>query len=256
MKTPLDAPAEHIPASFPPPRERIWEIDFLRGLAIILMVFYHAGYDLSEMCRIRRVLGIPIDIDGVFLRTAVPVVAGLFIVLCGISSSLTRSNIRRALKVLAVAALVTLATFFFDRASTVHFGILHCLGTSILIYGLTLEKAKPWLGAAAGAAVLVLSAALPRILEGVPIRFNWLLPLGITNGRYFTVDYFPLLPWLGVFLIGTALGKWLYPAKASLIKIKLPRTFINIAGRHSLLIYVVHQPIILGILYTLGLVRM
>ncbi len=77
--------------------------------------------------------------------------AGLFVVLSGISSTLSRGNIRRALKLVAVALLVTAATFIFDRHSAILFGILHCLAVSILIYGLVLEKAGAAACAAAGA---------------------------------------------------------------------------------------------------------
>jgi uncharacterized membrane protein len=89
----------------------------------------------------------------------------------------------------------------------------------------------------------------------VTIRFDWLLPLGIHTPFYASFDYFPLLPWLGIFLAGAALGKSAYVAKRSLIRRRLPVSFINFAGRHSLLIYILHQPVILGVLYLLGLVR-
>lgn len=236
-------------------RARIGELDFLRGLSIILMVFYHTGYDLAALCGIKKIFGIPIALEGAFLRTAVIVFAGLFIVLCGISSTLTRSNLRRGLKLSGIAILVTAASYVFNAAEAVHFGILHCLGISILVYSLTLEKAKPWVCAAAGAAVFGLSVAVSLGMRNVPVRFDWLLPLGIISDTYSSFDYFPLLPWFGVFLIGTALGKSVYASKQSLIRSPWPGSFISIAGRHTLLIYIIHQPVILGLLYVLGLWR-
>ncbi|OGD18389.1 MAG: hypothetical protein A2W03_06675 [Candidatus Aminicenantes bacterium RBG_16_63_16] len=234
---------------------RIWEVDFLRGVSIILMVGYHLLYDLGEMVGLKSFLGFSTDLSTQAWTIAQYFFAGLFVVLSGISSTLSRGNVRRALKLAAVALLVTAATFIFDRSSTIYFGILHCLAASILIYGLTLEKAGAPACAAAGAAVIGLSVILPVTLKGVPIRFDWLLPFGIHSPGLGAFDYFPLLPWLGIFLIGAALGKSAYAPKRSLIRRPLPVTFFNFAGRHSLLIYIVHQPVILAILYLFGLTR-
>ncbi len=234
---------------------RIWEIDFLRGLSIILMVFYHVLYDLSELGGMRTLFGLEINLFSVFWLIAQNFFAGLFILLCGISSTLSKSNIRRALKLLGVAVIITAATYIYNPSSAIHFGILHCLGVSILIYGLTFEKAKPLACLSAAAVVFGLTVALSLFLRNVPVRFNWLLPFGITSHTYTSLDYFPLLPWLGVYLAGAALGKSIYAQKQSLIPKRLPETIINTAGRHSLLIYVVHQPIILAVLYVSGLIR-
>jgi len=240
----------------PPERPpRIWEIDFLRGLSIILMVGYHILYDLSELCGLRTLIGIPFNLSTTAWSAAVMFFAGVFVVLSGISSTFSRGNIRRALKLLALSIVVTVATYIFDSSSAIYFGILHCLGASILIYGLTLEKSKPQACAAAGAIVLGLSLAVSFLLKKSPVQFDWLLPLGIHSQAFASFDYFPLLPWLGIFLAGAVMGKSIYAPKRSFIPKRLPPTFFNFAGRHSLLIYIVHQPIILAFLWILGLLR-
>jgi len=236
-------------------RSRIWEIDFLRGLSIILMVFYHLGYDLNDFCGIKKLAGISIDVSGTGIAVAQFFFAGLFILLSGISSTLSRSNVRRALKLLVVALAVTAVTYFFDASQPILFGILHCLGASILIYGLTLEGSKARTCAAAAAAVLIISAALRYFPGRLNVDFNWLLPFGIHSDAYASFDYFPLLPWFSVFLAGTALGKSVYGRKRSLLPGRWPETFVNAAGRHSLLIYIVHQPVILAVLYLSGLMK-
>lgn len=236
-------------------RDRIWEIDFLRGLSIILMVGYHLLYDLGAMAGVKSFLGFTTDLSTPAWLAAQYFFAALFILLSGISSTLSRDNVRRALKLIAVALLITAVTFAFNRAATVHFGILHCLGVSIFLYGVAFKTSKAWACAAAGAAVLVVAAALPLALKGVTVRFDWLLPFGIHTPLYSSFDYFPLLPWFGVFLAGAALGKSVYASRRSLIRRRLPVTFVNFAGRHSLLIYIVHQPVILAFLYLFGLVR-
>jgi uncharacterized membrane protein len=231
---------------------RIWEIDFLRGLSIVLMLLYHGGFDITELAGKHTVFGIRWNLGSPGFQVAVALFAGLFILLCGISSTLTRSNVRRGLMLLGVAALVTIASFFFNREEVIYFGILHCLGACILIYGWTLEKTGPWLIAAVGLGVFGLSLVLPAVLGRTPIRFNWLAPIGIVSDTFSSYDYFPLLPWFGVFLAGAAIGKRLYADRRSLIKIDMPVGLLNIAGRHTLLIYVVHQPIFLAILYLAG----
>ena len=235
--------------------QRIWEIDFLRGLSIILVVGYHLLFDLGEFVGVRTFLGFSTDLSSVAWKMAQNFFAGLFIVLSGTSSTLTRSNLRRGLKLLAISFAVTAVTYGFDPSSAVWFGILQLLAVSILIYGWIFEKTRPVTCTVWGAIVLGLGAALPQVSKGLDVRFDWLLPLGIHSPGFMSFDYFPLIPWLGVFLIGATLGKSVYAFKRSLLPWRMPQTFVNAAGRHSLLIYIVHQPVILGVLYVLGLMR-
>lgn len=235
--------------------QRIWELDFLRGLSIILVVGYHLLYDLGAFAGVERFLGFTTDLSSTAWRVAQNFFAGLFIVLSGTSCSLSRSNVRRGLRLLAVSLAVTAVTYVFDPSSAVWFGILQLLAVSILVYGAAFGKAGPLACAVWGAAVVGLGAALPALKKGLTIRFDWLLPFGIHSPGFSSFDYFPLIPWLGVFLIGAALGKSVYAPKRSLLPWRLPQTFVNAAGRHSLLIYVAHQPVIMGVLYVLGLMK-
>jgi len=232
---------------------RIWEIDFLRGLSILLVVGYHLLYDLGAYAGVERILGFTTDLSTTAWTVAQRFFAGLFILLSGISGTLTRSNVRRGLRLLVVALVITAATFVFDSKSAVWFGILHLLAVSMLIYGMAFEKVKALVCAIGGAAVLGLGVALPVLKKGLAVRFDWLLPFGIHSPGFQSFDYFPLVPWFGIFLIGAALGKSVYAFRRSLLPWRLPQTFLNAAGRHSLIIYIVHQPVILGVLYVLGL---
>ena len=123
--------------------QRIWEIDFLRGLSIILVVGYHLLYDLGEYVGIKRFLGFSTNLTTVAWVVAQHFFAGLFIVLSGTSSTLTRSNLRRGMKLLAVSIIITAATYIYNPPSAIWFGILQLLAVSILIYGAVFEKAKP-----------------------------------------------------------------------------------------------------------------
>jgi uncharacterized membrane protein len=234
---------------------RIWEIDFLRGLAIILMVGYHLLFDLGEFRGVKRFLGFSTDLTSTAWTIAQFFFAGLFVILSGASGTLSRNNVRRGLRLLAVSLAVTAATYIFDPTSAVYFGILQCLAFSMLIYGAVLQRTGPAACAAWGMLVIGLSVALPVLKKGLTVRTDWLMPFGITSPSFSSFDYFPLLPWLGIFLVGAALGKSVYASRHSLLPWRLPATFVNIAGRHSLLIYIVHQPVIMGVLYLLGRAR-
>jgi uncharacterized membrane protein len=216
------------------------------------MVGYHLLFDLGEFRGIRRFLGFSTDLTGAAWTAAQLLFAGIFVVLSGVSSTLSRSNVRRGLRLLAVAAAVTLVTWLFEPTSAVVFGILHCLAVSILLYGAAFERKGPLACAAWGLIIIGLAAFLPTLRQAAAVRFDWLLPFGIYGPTFASYDYFPFLPWFGVFLMGTALGRSVYAPGKSLFPRPPRETFINVAGRHSLLIYVVHQPVIMGILYLLG----
>ena len=235
--------------------KRIWEIDFLRGLSIILVVGYHLLYDLGAYVGIERFLGWSTDLTTAAWVVAQHFFAGLFIVLSGTSSTLSRSNTRRGLRLLAVSIAVTAVTYVFDPASAIWFGILQLLAVSILVFGVAFEKAKAITCAAWGVFFLALAPAVHLLKKTVTIRSDWLLPFGIHSPGYSAFDYFPLIPWFGVFLIGAALGRSVYAPRRSLLPWRLPQTFVNAAGRHSLLIYILHQPVILAVLYVLGYMK-
>ena len=243
-------------AAAPPGRPpRIWEIDFLRGLAIILMVGYHLLFDLGDFAGVKTFLGFSTNLSTTAWTIAQLFFAQLFVILSGTSGTLSRNNIRRGLRLLAVSLLVSAATYIFDPAQAVFFGILQCLAVSMLIYGAAFEKAGAAACAAWGAIGVGLAAVLPVLKKALTIRTDWLLPFGLPSPSFSSFDYFPLIPWFGVFLLGAALGKSVYASKRSLLLWSPPRTFINVAGRHSLLIYIAHQPVIIGILYVLRLSR-
>jgi uncharacterized membrane protein len=246
----------------PARRERIWEIDFLRGFSIILVIGYHLLYDLGDYVGISRFLGWSTNLSSVAWTIAQHFFAGLFVFLSGVSSTLTRSNTRRGFRLLAVALALTLATYLiavwfglFDPAETIVFGILHCLAVSMLLYGSVFKKVRAEANALLGAGVIGLAALLPVLKRALVIRSDWLIPLGLPSPSFSSLDYFPLIPWFGVFLIGTALGGSLYSKKKSLLPWRMPANFVNFAGRHSLVIYIVHQPLIMGVLYVFRLFR-
>jgi len=245
-----------LPVKLADSSRRIWEIDFLRGLSIILVIGYHLLYDLGEFVGVRTFFGFSTDLSTIAWRVAQHFFAGLFIVLSGISSTLSRNNLRRGARLLAVSFALTAVTYAFDSKSAVWFGILQLLSISMLIYGVVFsKKTGAFVCAVWGGAILGLGAVLPRLTESLVIRFDWLLPFGIHTPGYSALDYFHLIPCLGIFLLGAALGRSVYASRRSVLPRRPPQTLFNAAGRHSLLIYLVHQPVILGVLYLLGYMK-
>ncbi len=227
---------------------RIQSIDALRGLCVLLMVGHHFLYDLCES------LGAPgwLDTNPV-LDVAHCFFAGLFIFLSGVSSRFSHSNVRRGLRVLAAALVITAVTWLMDMP--ILFGILHFLGFCMVFYGLTwrlFDKINDRAAPLIYVFLLALTAvAIDKInASGTDVR--WLWPLGITSRGFYSADYFPIFPWIFVFLSGAWAG----------VKIKagaLPKgfyaynpKFFPSLGRRAFAVYLIHQPILYGMTLLIG----
>lgn len=219
-------------------RERIWELDLLRGIALILMVYFHVIYDLNE------IYGVPVNYDSGINDYIGNISGSLFIFLAGLSSSLSSNNIARGMKILAVALVITLSTHIYNSILGIKFGILHFLSVSILTVPL-LEKINKKLLPVLGVGV-ILSA---KILTTIKVNNNILFPFGLVTADFISSDYYPLIPWYGVFLFGYGAGKFFYQEKRTLFSsFTLGENIISKAGRQTLLIYLIHQPLIVVVL--------
>jgi uncharacterized membrane protein len=217
---------------------RIWEIDFLRGIAILLMVFFHLIYDLNVFFKLPVVYQ-----EGIVYYTG-KVAASLFITIAGLSCCLSRNNLKRGLVLIGLGLMITLITFIAAPDSNIVFGILHFLGVSILAYCIFRNLAA-WKLLALGTLFII---AGPYV-SGIDMPNNFLVPLGLFKKDFSSADYYPLVPWFGLFLYGMALFKLEYQKKQSLFKFDLSNNLIVWLGQRALLIYLVHQPVLLGILY-------
>ncbi len=228
-------------------KKRIWELDAFRGLCILGMVIVHFIVDLYEIYNI---------VDGQlpgwfsFIRNWGGI---LFFLLSGICVTLGRRHVLRGLVVFGGGMICTLVTFamvklgFFEKYMIIYFGVLHCLGSCMLLW--CLFRKLPWWTLLIPAALFI---AAGLYLSNVNlVEFPWLIPLGFTCPGFSSSDYFPLLPNLGYFLAGAAIGQVLYGKKESLLPSVNPKNPIVAAllfcGKHSLWIYLLHQPILSGI---------
>lgn len=227
-------------------KKRIWELDAFRGICILGVVFVHFVYDLVELYDI-------IDWQYPPLFSLIKNWGGvLFVVLSGVCATLGRRSVRRGLIVLFCGMVITAVTygmyrFGFDKSIMIYFGVLHCLGTCMILWAV-FKKCPNWLLFLLGIAMV----AVGLYLRGrTTVDHHWLILLGFTPPRFYTSDYFPLLPYLGFFLLGSVLGRTVYRRKESLLpmvsKTNVLVRFFSFCGRQSLLIYLAHQPILAGI---------
>ena len=241
--------------------KRFWEIDFLRGIAIIMMVIYHLLYNLHYFGHYN--VNVYYGFWMYFARTT----ATIFIFLVGVSltlsfSKVTKTNLdgkklflkylNRGLKIFSWGLIITLVTWVFLREGCVVFGILHLIGISIILVYPFL-RFPSW-----NLLIGILIIFLGLYLKGLTFNFFWLVWLGFKPVHFYTVDYFPLLPWFGVVLIGLFVGNLIYPDYSRKFHLHDFSNFSIIKsfcllGKHSLLIYLIHQPLIIALLYLLGI---
>ncbi|MBN1170153.1 DUF1624 domain-containing protein [Candidatus Micrarchaeota archaeon] len=210
--------------------ERIGEVDAIRGIAIILMIVYHFFFDLDYL----GIADIPLqDIGWVLFQR---VTASLFLVLAGISIVLSEKrhhsyprHAKRAFFLGMIALLITAATWIFPHEGFIKFGIIHMIALSTLIAPLFLRFG--WLNAVLG--IMIIAAGMQVHYTDIGYLF-WLGPI---TTDYFALDHYPLVPWFGLILIGTYIGQ----------KIEFKnrkRGWLETIGKNSLLVYLLHQPVI------------
>ena len=238
------------------PRTRWIPLDLGRGAAVLAMVAYHTAWDLSAL----RLIATEVT-DHLGWSLFARAIAASFLVVSGMALALAHPEAsrlgafaRRFAMIAAAAALVTAATFFAFPTSWIFFGILHNIALSSVIALPFLRL--PW-PATAGAALLVWLAPLMVTWLGTPafLETPLLAFLGFGSRLPLTNDFVTVFPWTGFLLAGTAFARAIgpRPGLGARTARPLPRAVARI-GRHSLAIYLLHQPLIYGALF--GLVQL
>lgn len=229
-------------------RERYQAVDALRGLSIILMVVYHFFFDLTMLglfpykvmfCKIVEILQI--------------FFAALFVAMSGASSVFSSNLYKRSAKLLICAAVVTVATYLFDSSGFVVFGILHFLGTASLVCAVFKKfmfkiNVNPviWI-----VLFVVSRIALNRTFD---VPHLWLL--GVCDGNFVSTDYFPIFPWIFAYFAGISFGKAATAGRLNGAFYQFKAPPLAWVGRHTLAVYLLHQPVIMAIMFlVLKLIR-
>lgn len=229
---------------------RSQKLDALRGFALLGMVYFHMNYLLIHTFWVMSM-----DISELFYFSLGRGVAILFIVVSGVSFFLAtekrpfreilRSSKRRFILLALIALSITLVTHSFFYEERIYFGIIHffslasiCMLIAIPLRGYTIP-------------IGILTIILGEWIAWIHTDSLFLIPLGIYPQGFYSADYYPVIPWLGYALIGYGVAYVLSQKRilSGLLqgnsRLLTPLAFM---GRHSLVIYVAHVPVIYGIL--------
>jgi len=238
-------------------KQRFWEIDSLRGIAVIMMIIYHVLFDLNFL----HIVSVPLHT--IWLRIFLYPIGTLFLLLVGISLVLSYNSyknqhtrippfykyFKRGIFLLSLALFITGLTWIYPHEGFIVFGVIHCISISIILSYYFISK--PFSAFIVGIGSVLLGMYFLTLSVSNPYLF-W---LGLTTNSFYTLDYFPLFPWFGIVLIGIFIGQTMYPTLlvTHSKKQEIPPFLkpISYLGKHSLLIYLLHQPILFGILFLL-----
>ena len=238
-------------------KERYHLLDALRGLTLISMIVYHGTYDLVE------IYGVDIpwfwDLPG---RVWQQSVCWTFILLSGFCWSLGRYPLKRGLTVFGGGALVTAVTWIFMPSQRILFGILTFLGTAMLVMipvSRAAGKLPAWMGLLGSGSLFFLTrnvnlgywgfgaVRLGVVPEGL-YRNPATTFLGFPEAGFWSGDYFSFFPWFFLFLCGYFLYRLLMEKETVRRVLTFHVPGLEWMGRHSLLIYLLHQPAVMAAL--------
>lgn len=214
-------------------------LDAARGLAVLAMVAFHLIWDLAHFGYIERTIpwSAPVKAFGHSIAFAFLFIAGVSLVLAHRDGIRWDAFWRRFGIVAGAAALVSVGTYVVFPSAFVFFGILHCIAAASLL-------SLPFLLLPWPAALVVgaLFLAAPHVAASPVFNSSWLQWLGLGAVEPLTQDWRPLFPWAGAMLLGVGAARALaLPEAGAGVR------GLDILGRHSLLVYLLHQPLLFGL---------
>jgi len=240
-------------SSADPASSRFERLDALRGIAIVWMAVFHFSFDLSHFGYTQQ----DFYRDPVWTLQRICIVS-LFLFCSGLSLAVALDRQqpwprfwRRWAQVAGAALLVSFGSWLMFPRSFIFFGVLHGIALMLLLLRLAAPLGR-WLWPLA-----VLAVMLPRFVAHPFFDSRLTGWIGLVTHKPITEDYVPLLPWIGVMVIGLAAGQWLLRTQPSWLAGGVPAAARPLAqlGRWSLSFYLVHQPVFIGLLSALALLR-
>ena len=222
-----------------PQKQRYHILDAYRGLCVLVMVIYHGAFDLT----INGFIPLYVMVNPLIslLQT---VFAGSFVLMSGATCRFSRSNLKKTIILALCAAAVSAVTYLFARDMFVSFGILHLLAGCTLIYHIVcrlFEKCENIAAPLCLALFLILYFIFPIVIETPGLAFAGFPTLAYESG-----DYYPLLPWIFLFFFGAFVGGVIKSNRMPPFFYRFRFPLFEKIGRFSLIIYLIHQPLIYG----------
>lgn len=234
--------------------QRFDRLDALRGVAIAWMTVYHLCFDLNHYRWINQ--DFYRDPFWTWQRTAI---VSLFLLCAGAGQAVATHRGQswprfrwRWGQIVGCALLVSAGSYMMYPQSFIYFGVLHGIAIMLIIVRLTAHWGQ-WLWFCGAAAIAMKFIAYYAISMGGTLQFlnekvfNW---LGLISVKPITEDYVPLIPWLGVMWWGMAAAKWLLQYRPALLtgSISAAVRWLALLGTWSLTYYMLHQPVMIGVL--------
>ena len=241
--------------------QRFDAIDALRGIAIVWMTLFHFCFDLNQFGYIKQ--NFYVDPFWTGQRS---LIVSLFLFCAGSGQAIAVQQgqsaqrfWKRWAQVAACALLVTAGSYLMYPKSFIYFGVLHGIAAMLIVVRFTSGWGR-WLWLAGALAIAMKYIALYAHIHWAGmdflnnLEFNW---LGFISRNPITEDYVPLLPWLGVMWWGMAAGQWLLAHRPQLMRTAIPTAAAPLAwlGRWSLSWYMLHQPVMIGVLMGLAAIK-
>jgi uncharacterized membrane protein len=242
-------------AANPAAPQRFDRLDALRGAAIVWMVAFHFSFDLNHLGWIAPRQDFYHDPFWTGQRSCI---VSLFLLCAGLGQAVACEAQqpwsrfwRRWAQIAGCAVLVSAGSAIMFPRSWISFGVLH--GVAVMLPLTRLLASSRWLLWPLGAAAI----ALPWVAQHPWFDSRWTNWIGLVTRKPVTEDFVPLLPWLGVMLWGLAAGQWLLARRRSWLvgALAQPLQPLALLGRWPLSIYMLHQPILIGVLLALGWLR-
>lgn len=254
-------------------KKRILEIDFIRGIAFIFMALDHLIYDLGDIFRSQWSIEgnnnflVKITDIAYHIRQSpivdilrIALASGLFLIISGIVSNFSRSNIKRGVKLGVVALILSFITWLITIIANVFFnndiniiivfGILHSLALCMILTPL-INKLNNRILIFIALLVLVIGFSLNGKRFDSPV---FLVIFNIIPKGFFSADFYPIIPYIGFYIIGIIIGRIFYKEKKSLFEKDIKIEPINFFGRNALILYFAHQILIFAFLFLIGII--